>query len=193
MTYYHLKSCLYLALVILGFTGCKKTSEATHLEASKAFYQAMSASNFDQITQLYYDSVRVLEGSYASAYALENYRPWLEWDAVFEPTYNVIALEEGDNSVIATVEKTCRRTLFLNVAPTITQEKLTFKDGKIWSLEIMAYTQYDDVKWNGNRELLVAWIAQNYPELNGFEHDQTKVGGQNYLRAIELYENRVGN
>lgn len=188
-----MKICIYLALITIGFTGCKETSEVTHLETSEAFYQALSNSNFDQLSDLYYDSVRVVEGSYASAYSLENYRPWLEWDAVFEPVYSLLALEEDTNSVIAAVEKTCRRTLFLNEAPTITQEKLTFKDGKVWSLEIMAYTQYDDVKWNSNRELMVAWVAQNYPELNGFEHDQTKIGGQNYLRAIELYENRVDN
>jgi len=41
-------------------------------------------------------------------------------------------------------------------------------------------------------KLLVVWVEENHPELDGFIHDMTMKGAQDYVNSIELYEARRG-
>ena len=47
--------------------------------------------------------------------------------------------------------------------------------------------------WQRERDSLVNWIKENHPELDGFVHDLSMEGAQNYLKAISLYKKRTIN
>ncbi len=178
-----------IAIFVLLTMSCKYTKKNSGIDQlTRDFYQAMTESNFNAINQLYFDSVRVTDGEYYNSFSLLEHRNWLTWDSIFSPSYEIIELTKGEESVDIIVSKTCKRTLFLNEEPTITRERLIFKNNKIYGLEIIEYVSFDNEKWNYKREKLVGWINQNHPELNGFIHDQTKQGGLNYLKAMELFQ-----
>lgn len=183
----------YLVLLIfcLQGTACQENpGSIDKTQLAREFYQAMAASDWEALANLYGDSVRVAEGESFHAIAKEDYATWLAWDSVFQPKYEILELEEADSSVVIKVSKTCKRILFLNQAPLITQEKLNFRNGKIYSLSIQEYIGFDNEAWLGRREELVAWVAEHHPELDGFVFDQTRQGGLNYLKAIDLYQSR---
>lgn len=72
----------------------------------------------------------------------------------------------------------------------ITNQKLTYDDGKICTIEIMDYENFDLYQWSSRRDTLVKWIETYHPELSGFNFDMTKNGAENYLKSIELYEDK---
>ncbi len=178
-------------LVFAGFLclTCQETKpKVNQANLTHQFYHAMSASDLEALASLYKDSVRVGEGPYLNVIAFPDYQDWLQWDSVFHPQYDILELEESDSIVWVKIAKTCERILFLNGKPLITREALTFQEGKVHSLVIQEYIDYDQEAWVARREKLVAWVAKNHPELDGFIHDQTRQGALNYLKAIELYQ-----
>ncbi len=172
-------------LLLLTFA-CSPKPDLT--QTTKDFYKAMQAHDHSKIVSFYSDSVRVIGNGYRSVYTKAAYKDWVEWDAVFAPTYEILSLTEGDNYVEAKVRKSDPRILFLNEEPFITTERLNFNNGKLQSLEIIE-EQYNEARWIETRAVFVNWIAENHPELDGFIFDQTKKGGENYQRAIELFKN----
>lgn len=180
----------FIPLLLFACSPNKKTDELTAI--SKDFYATMSKGDPEKVKDLYYDSIRVKEGEYASAFPKDQYTGWLEWDATFQPTYTVLDLQQNGNLVTVTVSKSCIRTLFLNGEPSVTKEILSFKDGKIFSLEIAEYVLFHTEKWDKKRDTMVSWIKENHPELDGYIHDQTQKGALNYLAAIEYYKDESG-
>lgn len=188
-----IRSLLALYLLFLLCLTCQEKPKADKIDKVKmaqAFYEAMSASDLDALSRLYEDSIRVGEGGEIRAIAFEDYRPWLAWDSVFHPEYEVKEILELDSSLVVKVSKICERVLFLNEEPLVTRELLNFRNGKIHSLVIQEYVDYDLDAWVARREELVSWVAEKHPELDGFIHDQTLQGGLNYLKAIDLFQNR---
>lgn len=173
-----------LALVV----SCKHPDRQ---QLTKDYYQALNENNFTRIMELQYDSVRVKEGEFLSIYSPTDYVHWLQWDSVFQPTYKLLDLTPVPEGIEITVSKDDERIQFLNGEPLITKERLLFNEGKIHSLEILEYVAFHNEKWNAKREVLVTWIDENHPELNGFINDQTLQGGLNYRRALELFH--LGN
>lgn len=57
-------------------------------------------------------------------------------------------------------------------------------------MQKIEYPVFNDSVFAKNWDEFLSWIDANHPELNGFIHDQTKVGGMTYLKAIDLYKNR---
>jgi len=174
-------------LLLLLTLACSPKPDLTKI--TKEFYQAMEAHDHSKITSFYSDSVRVMGKGYRSVYTKAAYKDWVEWDGFFEPTYEILSLTESDNYVEAQIRKSDPRILFLNGEPFITTERLNFVDGKLQSLEILE-EQYNEARWIETRELLVNWITENHPELEGFIFDQTLEGAENYGHAIKLYEVR---
>ena len=169
--------------------GCDFNSTGPDLEgATSEYYQALNESSFEKISSLYFDSVRVNEGIYSIVYSIGDFKHWFQWDSVFQPTYKVIEINRSDNEVNIIVSKKCVRTLFLNGEPTVTKETLTFKEGKIFSVQIKESISFNNKLWDENREDLVGWINENHPQLNGFIHDQSLNGGLNYVTALNLYQ-----
>ncbi|MGD1945881.1 MAG: hypothetical protein ACFB0A_06405 [Croceivirga sp.] len=177
--------CLFLFLLM--FSACQ-----THQNEKIAqdYYQALDESNFKRIAELQFDSIRITEGPYTSTYTVKDYTNWLKWDSVFRPTYQILDSKPVDNGVELTISKGDTRIQFLNGGPMTSKEVVRFKNGKIYAVEIGEFSSFNGERWNDQKTQLVDWIAQNHPELNGFITDQTVQGGQNYLKALALFQNR---
>lgn len=174
-------------VVLLLLAACQSNSKE---QLARDYYQALNNSNFERIAQFQFDSVRVKEGPYNSVYSINDYVNWLQWDSVFEPKYEILDVKTEGEAVELTVSKVCQRIQFLNGGPMVSKERLGFKEGKIYDLEIQEFIEFNGEQWNANREELVSWIDEHHPELNGFIYDQTLQGGLNYLKALELFKNK---
>ncbi len=187
------KTILIFLLIVLGSISCKNgTKEIDRLQLAKHYYKVLDNSDHTEIKTLLTDSLltRETEYDYEQTFSLKEYEEWLQWDALFEPTYNILQIAEEGETVKVTVSKLDQRIAFLHKKPIVTDQVLHFKKNKITSIETTNYVIFNDSIFVKNREALVNWIAKNHPELNGFIYDQTKEGGEKYLKAMALYNNR---
>ncbi|MBV6646566.1 MAG: hypothetical protein KI790_14010 [Cyclobacteriaceae bacterium] len=123
-------------------------------------------------------------------YTKESFYEQFKWDSVFQPTYEIIELEEQESQIIATVASSSKRYKFLKNDPLTCKFRVSFGSNEITKLESMDCPSADWNVWQTERDALVDWTRKNNPELDGFIHDLTMNGAINYLKAIELYENR---
>ena len=179
-----------VAILVVVLASCQPSGTAKKEQLARNYYQALNQSNFDRIAELQFDSIRITEGPYASAYSVKDYVNWLQWDSVFQPTYEVLDIKSNEEKVELTVSKVCKRIQFLNGGPMISKEVMQFKNEKIYAIAIGDFTSFNGERWNTQREKLVNWVKENHIELDGFINDQTLKGGLNYLKALNLYQNR---
>lgn len=183
----------FCALCFISLFACKKTYTAVGVDKTaiaKRYFNALNTSNGKEMKTLLGDSLftSVSQYDYRYAYTTDNYiNNWMAWDAVFNPEYKILDLKLKNNAIVAKVSKTDKRIHFLQAEPFITTQTLRFKGSKIHAIET-AYITFRDTLWMQNKTALVEWIAKNHPELDGFIYDQTKDGGLNYLKAIQLYQ-----
>lgn len=187
---YFMRFNLIVALLITIASCTSQKKESDKIQVVRNFHKGLNDADHKLVATVLYDSITIKENISTSTFTKSDYQNWLAWDAVFKPTYKLIEIIEKDGKVITKISKECKRTLFLNGEPVITKEVFEFNDGKITSLEILEHIVFHDEKWNAKKELFVSWIDENHPELNGFIYDQTKKGGENYLKAITLYNSR---
>lgn len=183
---------LLLLFLTIGFISCKNAAkESNKLEIAKQYYTMLDQSDHSNIETLLTDSLltKETESGYQQTFSLKEYVDWLEWDSVFEPTYEILELKQEDQTVNAKISKIDKRILFLHGEPIVSHQVIRFDNHQIASIETTKYVVFKDSTFVKNRDELVGWINQNHPELNGFLHDQTKLGGMKYLKAIEMYEN----
>ncbi len=187
------KTTLLLLLLIVGCISCKNSQkEIDKLEIAKLYYKALDNSNQSGIEALLTDSLltKETEYDYEQTFSLKEYVEWLKWDSVFDPTYEILHMEQEDKIVKAKVSKIDNRILFLHKGPIVTNQVIRFDNDKITSVETTKYVTFNDSIFVKNRDEFLRWIDENHPELNGFIHDQTKAGGIKYVKAIELYKNK---
>lgn len=156
----------------------------------KAYIDGLNTSNYDQVVGLFLDSVRFNEMDYRRTFSKQGYRDLFQWDSVFRPKYAILEIKGKDNELHLKVSKKCDRILFLQNKPFVTHEVMKIEEGKIQSIDVVEYLDFNDDLWVRNREQLVNWVSEHHPELDGFIYDQTKVGAQNFTKAMELYGNR---
>ncbi len=187
------KFSVIFLLIIIGNISCKNSDkEFDKLEIAKEYYNILDKSNVSGIETLLTDSLltKETEYDYEQTFTKKEYVEWLKWDSVFEPTYKILEIRQERGTVKAKISKTDKRISFLHREPIVTEQIIYFDDDKIASIETTKYVIFNDSTFVKNRDELVNWIAENHPELNGFLNDQTKSGGTNYLKAIELYKNK---
>lgn len=187
------KIIVLLFLLTIGLLACKESEKKIDkLEIAKAYYSVLSNSDDSQIVDLLRDSLvtRETEYDYEQTFSLKAYVEWLKWDAVFDPTYKILKIEQEDEIVKATISKMDKRILFLNKEPIVTNQVIRFDNDKISVVETTKYVVFNDSIFINNREQLLSWIDKNHPELKAFIHDQTEAGGRRYLKAMELYNSR---
>jgi len=187
------KIIVFLFFLTIGFISCKNSEkEIDKLEIAKKYYEVLDKSDVFAIETLLTDSLltKETEYDYQQTFSKKEYEEWLKWDSVFEPTYKILEIRQENGTVKARVSKMDKRISFLHKEPIVTDQIIHFENDKIASIETTKYVIFKDLVFIKNRNELVNWINKNYPELNGFIHDQTKNGGTKYLKAIELYENK---
>ncbi len=171
--------------VLFGLIACNRSPSP--LETAKTYYNALDQSDFETLSPLLADSVVSKEIVYETVFSKKGYLELQQWDSVFGPTYKILDIEEIDGKVKAKISKSCPRILFLNGEPVVTEETITFSNGKIDSVVIDAYLMFNTKRWDSVRSKLVNYIDQNHEHLNGFIYDQTVKGALNYTEALNLY------
>ncbi|MDC6405974.1 MULTISPECIES: hypothetical protein [Maribacter] len=176
-----------VVLCAIGLTSCKQSEKIPPQEVAKEYFGMLDTSDYAKIPNLMADSLVTEEGDFTMTYSHEGYEELLRWDAVFDPSYEVLeTVQEENGTVKVRASKIDTRIQFLHEKPIITDNYITFKDGKISSLRT-EYVDFDDETFGNNRTRLLTFINENHPELNGFLTDQTEAGAQKYLQALELY------
>ncbi len=184
------KAIAILFLLTIGITSCKThEKEADKLGIAKKYYRAINNSNPSKTKELITKRFTTVDDGFEQKYNGSEYAEWVKWDAVFQPTYDILKIEKEDGVVKAKISKIDKRISFLHRGPIITDEVLEFEGNKINNIKRTS-TLFDVEEFVKNRDELVRWIADHQPELNGFLNEQTKSSGLNYLKAIELYKNK---
>jgi PBP1b-binding outer membrane lipoprotein LpoB len=184
-----MKKYLILFFLTTLLTGCA-TQRPTPGELVTEYYEAFNFSDYSRITTVIADSITIVEGEYVMPYSQESFYEQFKWDSVFQPTYEILEVENQNNQIIATVVSSSKRYRFLKNDPLTCQFRISFNSNKITKLEAIDFLDTDWEVWQTERDSLVNWTSRNHPELDGFIHDLTMKGAINYLKAIELYENR---
>lgn len=182
-----------LLLLTIGFISCKNSEKDTDkLEIAKQYYKILDNSDHSGIEAILTDSLltKETEYDYEQIFSLKEYIDWLKWDSVFNPTYEILQIEQENEIVKAKISKIDTRISFLHEDPIVTNQIIRFDNNKIASIETTRYVNFNDSTFVKNRDDLVSWIEQNHPDLNGFLHDQTEAGGIKYLKAIDKYKNK---
>ena len=182
-----MKNTLLILSLLYILTGCNDQN-LTRQEAVTTYYNARDISNFDELKTVINDSITIISGDYVMPYNHDGFYQQFKWDSIFKTSYKIVELEEKNNQIIASVTMNSIRNEFLKNSDMICQYKVSFNAGKISKIEELDCKNADWSIWQKERDSLVGWIHKNQPELNGFIHDMTMKGAQNYLKAIALYE-----
>ena len=160
-------------------------------EQIKIYYEGFQNSDYNQIIRVISDSLTLTEGDYLMKFDRESYYEQFTWDSVFQPKYELISMEKHNGQFTATVAVESLRYEFLKNNPLTCEHRFSFKGGKITKIENLDCKDANWATWQKERDSLVNWIKENHPELDGFVHDLSMEGAQNYLKAIGLYKKRT--
>lgn len=181
---------IILSLLAIGIFSCKNSEKKIDkIEIAKQYFKVLDKSDYAAMSVWFADSLTTIEGDYEQTYSQSDYLKFLKWDAVFDPTYEILEIAQKDETVKAKISKLDKRISFLHEKPFITNQTLNFQNEKIISVET-DYETFDQKTWEKNKTALLTWIEKNHPELNGFIYDQTEAGGVKFLKAIELYKTK---
>jgi hypothetical protein len=182
---------IVLFVSLLFMLSCKGLEDPiSQKRIIEGYITALNTGNFEQVSKFLSDSLRTEEGEVLLLDKLEDYRIQFQWDSVFKAHYKLLDIQEIDSGLQVTLSKACSRILYLNDSALLTRNRIEFSEGKISRIQVYDYLNMNFSLWESRRDTLVAWISVNHPELIGFEITQTIQGGQNYLKAIDLYTNR---
>lgn len=182
------KTIILSLLLTIGFLSCKTTKkDINKVEIAKQYFMLLDNSDYPLMSSCLADTLITKEGDYEQKYSQSDYLKFLKWDAVFDPNYVILNIDQTDGIVKAKISKIDKRISFLHEEPFITNQTLNFQNEKIIKVET-EYLDFNEVTWEKNKNELLTWIDENHPELNGFIYDQTEAGGIKFLKAIELFK-----
>lgn len=164
----------------------KKTSPEQIIEK---YYNSLNIAEFDSISNFVNDSIVYKEIDFEIAKNIKEFKGNFNWDITFEPKYEIQQIEQKDDKYEVVFSKTCKRVDFLQDKPIVCKSIFTVLDGKIKEIVTTEFIEFDFEIWQQRKDSLVNFIETNHPELSGFIFDQTVEGAENYLKAIELFEN----
>lgn len=176
-----------ILIAFLCFSSCQKNDFA---KITQNYLNAYENLGFDKISPYLSDTITIIDGSYQKSYPLDDFQVYYEWDSVFNPQFDLLEISSTDNNVFLIVSSQSKRFEFLGNNPFITRQKISFKERRIYKIEILENIDIDWDLWTRKRDSLVKWTNSNHPELSGFINDMTKAGSEKYLKAIDLYNNK---
>jgi len=106
------KTIILLLLLTIGFISCKNSEkEIDELVIAKKYYEILDKSNVSGIEILLTDSLltKETEYDYEQKFSKKEYVEWLKWDSVFEPTYEILEIEQENGIVKAKISKMDKR------------------------------------------------------------------------------------
>lgn len=182
----------YLSILILMLLlSCKRSEgDSSKLGIARAYFSALNESDPSMVGSILGDSLTTIETEYdyQQTFTHEQYLEWVRWDSLFDPTYEVLYMEQVDDAVTARVSKLDRRIAFLHEGPIVTEQTIRFNGGQVTEVATTKYVNFNDSVFTANRQILLDWIDSHHPHLNGFIFGQTSAGGLRYLEALRLYE-----
>ncbi|WP_299103517.1 hypothetical protein [uncultured Winogradskyella sp.] len=181
-----LKKLLVLLFIVFISIGCSE-NKITNTQLVEKYYDGFQSSNFLQVKNVIDDSLTTVYGDYITNFTKEKYYKQFKWDSVFKPDYKLISLKKSETAIMATVSISCSKFEFLKNNPMICNYEFQFKAGKITRIEELNCDNVNWDVWENQVNDLVHWVEINHPELDGFVHDLSLQGAQNYLKAIALY------
>lgn len=186
-----MKKILASVLLIAITTISCKTSEKEiePLQIAEQYYSVLNNAEITEMNNLLADRLLTKEGVYQQVYSPEEYSEFLKWDAVFEPSYEILEMEYRDGVVHAKISKSDKRILFLHESPFIINQTIKFYKDRITSVET-EYENFDQATWGKNKNDLLTWMNRNHPEFNEVIYDQTESSARQFLKVIEMYKNK---
>ncbi|TKG94316.1 hypothetical protein EYV94_13620 [Puteibacter caeruleilacunae] len=156
----------------------------------KNYLDTYAKVSYEKLSLHLADSIRIIDGEYSKSYSHAEFHDYYQWDSVFSPQFHIEKISSKENNVFITLSTKSDRFKFLVNNPVRTTQCISLIDNKIYQFKYLQNHDTDREKWIENRDSLVNWIDNNHPELSGFIYDMTKLGSENYLKAIGLYNNR---
>ncbi|MDO1502143.1 hypothetical protein Q2T40_18565 [Winogradskyella maritima] len=177
---------LLLGLGLLLAVSCISTDSET--QQIKRYYSGFQDGDYSKIKAVLADSVTLISGDNVMPFNPESYYKQFKWDSVFQPKYKLNSITVQHKKRIAKVSLNSMKIKFLQNNAMSCSYEFSFVDGKISKIKELDCPTADWPLWGQRVDSLVQFIEKNHPDLDGFIHDLSMQGAQNYLDAIEAYE-----
>ncbi|MGA9239762.1 hypothetical protein, partial [Robiginitalea sp.] len=152
------KTAILSLLIVIGLISCRSSEKKINeLDIAAKYYKALDQSDASAMAHLLNDSLVTKETSYdyEQTFTKVEYLEWLKWDSVFDPTYEILEMEQVDKYVKASISKIDKRITFLHQQPIITHQVIRFDNDKIVSVETTEYVIFNDSIFVKNRDSLL--------------------------------------
>ena len=179
----------FLSILLTSFVACSLKTDLKQDQVNR-YYKGLKNSDFTLVKTALSDSIDIKEGDYVMRFSRDSYYEHFKWDSVFKPVYELKSVVIDNGNPVATISVASRSFEFLGNNPLVSKQKFYFESGKIRKIENLDFIEVDWEIWENRKTALLAWIALNYPQMSAFINELNVKGAINYLKTIELYENR---
>ncbi|MBN2664588.1 MAG: hypothetical protein JXR68_13145 [Bacteroidales bacterium] len=180
---------LFIFSILFLFACGESEKKTTPEEIIEKYYSGLNEANFNVFSEYLSDSIIFQETDFVLASNKEEFKTNFDWDVTFEPKYEILEIKNIDDKYEVTLSKNCKRIELLQDTVMVYKTIFDISNEKIDKIVISEFVLVNFELWMQRRDSLENWINENHPELSGFVFDQTQEGAENYLKAINLFEN----
>jgi hypothetical protein len=177
-----------MVFISLLYFACNTSPQKlSHQEIVVRFYDALNASNFEQLKKYTADSILIKRAETIVTSSIDELHGQFQYDSVFSPTIQVLEINAENNALNVLLSITSKRIQFLHDTAIVYIAVIQFKRNQVSRIEINDYMNLDLTKLRAREDSLFQWIDQNHPQLSGFKNDRSIQGAMDYVMAIELF------